>query len=160
MTAIEASTVKCATLVDGTLRLTLDIEPGLAQDAFKLFGAPGRAVAIAALIDGAMAIPPPPPPPRAARVVTDAQREQASANWHHLGTLCKTAVAWCSVPDFQQWIGAATTLEAGQAIKRLCGIESRKELDTSSIAAARFRERVIAPYQKYMVARGHAQHPG
>ena len=46
---VEGATAKISTLVDGTLRLTVDIEPHAAQAAFRLFGSPGTAVAIAAL---------------------------------------------------------------------------------------------------------------
>ena len=49
MSAIEATSVKVATLVDGTLRVTFDIEPRHARDAFALFGAPGSEMALAAL---------------------------------------------------------------------------------------------------------------
>ena len=168
MSAIEATTVKCATLVDGTLRLTMDVEPGQAQDAFKLFGAPGRAVAIAAFKDGKdtkvdaavreiMAVHGPHiPEPRAARVarqITDAQREAAQANWNQLGTLCKTAVMWCNVPEFQQFVGADNPAEASEQIKKACSINSRKELDTDPRAALAFRECILVPYQRYMAAK-------
>ncbi len=47
--AIEGATARISTLVDGTLRVTIDIEPRDAQAAFRLFGTPGTAVALAAL---------------------------------------------------------------------------------------------------------------
>lgn len=164
MTVIEASTVKCATLVDGTLRMTLDIEPQHALAAFQLFGAPGRAVALAALKDARAAIEenrptyPEPRTVRIARQISEQQREAAQANWHALGTLCKTAVMWCNTPEFQEWLGVDNAQDAGERVKTICQINSRKELDTSCAAAANFRQHVIAPYQKYMVARGYAQH--
>ena len=46
---IEGSSARISTLVDGTLRLTVDIEPRNAQAAFILFGTPGTAIALAAL---------------------------------------------------------------------------------------------------------------
>jgi hypothetical protein len=46
---IEGATARISTLVDGTLRVTIDIEPRDAQAAFRLFGTPGTAVALAAL---------------------------------------------------------------------------------------------------------------
>ena len=46
---IEGATARISTLVDGTLRATIDIEPYAAQAAFRLFGTPGTAVALAAL---------------------------------------------------------------------------------------------------------------
>lgn len=49
MHAIEASTAKISTLVDGTMRLTLDIEPRFAPSAFLAFCTPGTPVAVAVL---------------------------------------------------------------------------------------------------------------
>lgn len=46
---IEGSTVRVQTTSDGTLRIQIDIEPRDAQKAFRLFGSPGTAVALAAL---------------------------------------------------------------------------------------------------------------
>jgi hypothetical protein len=50
MNAIEGCTAKVSTLVDGTLRVTIDIEPYNAPKAFLAFGVPGTAVALAALV--------------------------------------------------------------------------------------------------------------
>lgn len=55
MTAILASTGKVTTMADGTLRITLDIEPGDAATAFTLFGQPGTSVAIARINNAAAA---------------------------------------------------------------------------------------------------------
>ena len=49
---IEGSSARISTLVDGTLRLIVDIEPRNAQAAFVLFGTPGTAIALAALRPG------------------------------------------------------------------------------------------------------------
>lgn len=46
---VEGSTARITTLVDGTLRITIDIEPVSAPKAFLAFGLPGTPVAIAAL---------------------------------------------------------------------------------------------------------------
>jgi len=46
---IEATSVKCATLVDGTLRITVEIEPMHALAAFTLFRQPGTVMALAAI---------------------------------------------------------------------------------------------------------------
>ena len=46
---IEGASARISTLADGTLRVTVDIEPRDAQAAFRLFGTPGTAVALAAL---------------------------------------------------------------------------------------------------------------
>lgn len=46
---VEGATARISTLVDGTLRITIDIEPRDAPKAFLAFGIPGTAVALAAL---------------------------------------------------------------------------------------------------------------
>lgn len=51
--AIVAATVNCKTMADDTLRLTVDIEPDDAQQAFQMFGKRGSTVAIARLTDEA-----------------------------------------------------------------------------------------------------------
>ena len=145
MSAIEAATVKCSTLVDGTLRLVLDFEPRDAQAAFRLFGAPGRGVAVAGLKDKRAALE---------RPDTPRERSEAQASaWSELGTLCQTAIVWGDTPEFRGFLGARNAQEAGEAIKRICQIESRKELDTDPEAAARFHKFIKGPYQKFMLSR-------
>lgn len=51
--AIMGYSTKCATMADGALRVQIDVKPQDAQKAFKLFGTPGSAVAIARLSDQA-----------------------------------------------------------------------------------------------------------
>lgn len=46
---IEATSVKCNTLADGTLRITVEIEPFNALAAFTLFRQPGTVMALAAI---------------------------------------------------------------------------------------------------------------
>lgn len=46
---VEGVSVSCKTLADGTLRLTVEIEPYKALDAFALFHMPGTPLALAAL---------------------------------------------------------------------------------------------------------------
>lgn len=47
--AILGASSKCSTLVDGTLRVQIDVAPAHAQTAFALFGSPGSPVALARL---------------------------------------------------------------------------------------------------------------
>lgn len=46
---IPGFVAKLATLVDGTLRVVIDIQPADAKTAFSLLGAPGTEVALAAI---------------------------------------------------------------------------------------------------------------
>lgn len=51
ISAIMGSSSKASTMADGSLRLQIDIRPEDAQNAFKLFGTPGSAIALARLTD-------------------------------------------------------------------------------------------------------------
>jgi hypothetical protein len=145
MTAIEASTVGVKTMADGTLRITLDIEPRFAKDAFGLFGAPGTPCALAALRTGDNSSP-------------VAEKPKG-------GPLARLAGQWCNDVQFQNWIAIeyhnflgdvgpddfATRAEfARHCILVMCVVDSRAELDHSQLARDKF-ERYIR--QKYM-ARG------
>lgn len=142
---IEGASVSVKTMADGTLRLTIDIEPRNSQAAFILFGAPGRAVALAALKDGAGAAQQPAPPkPR-----------------EHLGDLCYRAVQWCKEPQFWAFLNISFTgdhvdSEAGAAelLKFVCNVDSRKELDTDADAARLFSQHIRGPYQQYLLVAG------
>lgn len=78
-----------------------------------------------------------------------------------LGDLCWRAVQWCKEPEFQEWLsvthneGIALTEDVARwFILELCGIQSRKELDTNPEAARKFTQIIRIPYQKHMIARG------
>jgi len=91
-----------------------------------------------------------------------------------LGDLCWRAVQWCKDPEFARFIdkvfyarwpaGLPGTPvykigEAGEdfckfALQALCGIQSRKELDTNPIAGAKFNREIRGPFQKHLIARG------
>jgi len=81
----------------------------------------------------------------------------------HLGDLCWRAVQWCRDPEFWSWVNQAnpeigylcdTEDMAKDYICTLCGIESRKELDTNQEAATKFHKLIRGPFQKYLIARG------
>lgn len=138
-------------MADGTLRISFDIEPNHAQDAFRLFAAPGTPAAIAALQVGYAAIqvggetPPHTKKPKG-------------------GALAKLAGMWCNDLDFYKWVSSTTHngiywpcvngTEAVQFIYEICGIESRSELDHNQEAAERFHGLIRGPFIKYMQARG------
>jgi hypothetical protein len=94
-----------------------------------------------------------------------------------IGDLCKWAVLRCKEREFFDFIrpiydksmggmGLGTgDIEIGRdvkdeaefcahAIKLLCGIESRRELDTDKAAAERFKTLILRPWQKYWMAAG------
>jgi hypothetical protein len=142
MSVIEGASVSVKTMSDGTLRLSIDIEPRNAQAAFALFGAPGRAVALAALVDGAGAVREPEP------------EKPKGGEW------AKLAGMWCNDPDFWLWLNETfklyvqIPLQAANVLRNHCEIESRAELDSDPAALKRFNDRIRHPFMKWMQARG------
>ena len=140
MSALEASSVRVATMADGTLRLTLDIEPAQAQAAFALFGKPGQPVALAA-------------------IKTKAQQE--SAERAKGGEAAKWLGIRCGEVAFRQWlaeswpkqyadaIGRTENERAASVIRAVCGVESRADIDNDKFAAVRFDTLIRKPWQQY-----------
>lgn len=131
-------------MADGTLRLTLDVEPANAKDAFSLFGSPGTPVAIAALKQGYAAKSDEPEPKET------------------VGPLCKWLVMRCNEKEFWRWLEEEVTDldpvnssdDASRAVKMYLEIESRKDLDLDSIAAGRFHSLIRGPYSRWLARRG------
>lgn len=76
-----------------------------------------------------------------------------------LGDLCWRAVQWCKEPEFidflnRQELGIDSEHDAAAYIKRVCGVQSRKELDTNPAARSLFNARIRGPYQKHLIAMG------
>lgn len=80
-----------------------------------------------------------------------------------LGDLCWRAVQWCKEPEFWEFLTKAICVDGGgvfdesdakYAVQVMCGIESRKELDTNPEAARKFNQLIRGPYQKHLIARG------
>lgn len=144
VSAIPAASVSLKTLADGTLRMTFDIEPAQAKDAFSLFAAPGTPVAIAALQVGYAAKSPEPEP----------QKEP-------IGPLCKWLVFRCGDPEFWRWLEAEVTDgtpvessdEASRVVKLYLDIKSRRDVDTCDAAHARCKSYINAPYQRWLLRR-------
>lgn len=140
MSIIEASMVRCKTMADGSLRLECEVEPRNAQAAFALFGAPGRAVALAALKDGAAKVAEPEKP--------------KGGEW------AKLAGMWCADPDFWLWANqqghswVTTSGTAGQFMREMCMVDSRVAFDNDEDALARFNETIRLPFMEWMKARG------
>lgn len=139
MSAIPCSSVSLKTMMDGTLRISFDFEPAHAQEAFKLFAAPGTPAAIAALKAG-YALKSDEPEPEAPKG----------------GALAKLAGMWCQSKDFQEWLGVPTPAEARLFILEECEIDSRAELDNNQFAAERFHRGVREPYSRWLKAIGKA----
>lgn len=147
---IEAASGQCRTMADGTLRIWFDVEPRHAADAFRLFSAPGTPAVL-----GRLQVPAESPAPAPAPAQ---QRER-------MGPLCELAVMLCKTPEFQDWASHQHAAGGGQSrfnnmadeargvILALCGVTSRKHLDTSREAAARFHQLVRLPYLQWHARR-------
>jgi hypothetical protein len=145
MSAIEAVSRNVKTMADGTLRLTVDISPVHAQDAFSMFGMPDVPLALA-------------------RLNIQASQERAQEETiakERLTGLALLAVEWCKEPKFWEWINAGWDIEpvtdekrAKTVICQLCAIESRKELNTDKDAAEIFQQDVRGPYMQWLRAEG------
>lgn len=138
MSVIEASSVRCQTMADSTLRLTIDIEPRFANDAFALFGKAGTSLAVAALRPG--------------------HALKSSEPAHETGYWCFRAVQRCQEAEFREWIKFASLQgkapqseeDAAKVVREVCGITSRKELDTNVKARELFQKKLEFPYVAWL----------
>lgn len=77
-----------------------------------------------------------------------------------VGALCLLAVQWCKEPSFWHYCDTATVFstnieilcadDAAEVICQVCGIESRKELDTNPSAAKAFDVNFRKPYMEFL----------
>lgn len=83
---------------------------------------------------------------------------------------CGLAVTWCGEPSFLHWISeyyplwwreyikvvgtAPQDVAAAWMVKKVCGIASRKELDTNDHARAIFESEIREPYMAFRKERG------
>jgi hypothetical protein len=148
MSAIEAVSRNVKTMADGTLRLTVDISPVHAQDAFSMFGMPDVPLALARLHIQAS---------------QERAREETIAK-ERLTGLALLAVEWCKEPKFLEWMNQLSEQrqeplyksesDAKQFVCWVCGIKSRKELNTNPQAAAQFQDEIRAPYMQWLRDKG------
>lgn len=153
MSAIPCASVSLKTMADGTLRISFDIEPMHAQDAFRLFAAPGTPAAIAALQVGYMS-------KNDEKVDTSSERVQKTAVSLHDkpkgGPLAKLAGMWCNDPEFWAWLetdpdnACHSASGAAACLYAICGIDSRAELDNDPAAASLFHKHIRIPFSDYL----------
>lgn len=148
---IEAASGQCKTMADGTLRIVFDVEPRYAAAAFALFSAPGTPAVLGRLQAPEVA------PETAA--VESSLPAKAQVKRERMGPLCEWAVMRCREEQFQTWaIWRMKSLpncqsredHARSVVVELCGVKSRKELDTDATAAHFLHERVRRPYMAWI----------
>lgn len=144
--AVMGATGTVKTMADGTFRLLVDIEPRFAQEAFRLFGAPGTPVALARITGEAA-------------VAHDRAQQQpveqppAAPEKPQGGQLARLAGMLCQQPDFWRFLGSQFEQDAPEdaeqaaaLLRAACGIESRAELDHNADAENFFHENIRIPY--------------
>ena len=154
---IEAISRTCKTMADGTLRLTVDIEPNSALTAFQLFGMPDVPMVLARLTQEAS--------------IQSAQAETIAAEKLKGGLLAKWAGILCNDPQFIEFImpiydrlmggngtgcGDLAPDDIGgdeeynrHAILVICGIDSRRMLDHDKKAGQIFRDEIMKPFDEW-----------
>jgi hypothetical protein len=137
MSVIEATSGTYRSRVDGTIVLSVEIDPRFAAQALSLFGMHGTPIAIAALKAGYGAA--------GGELKSEPEKEK-------IGALCKLAVQWCNDLDFQNWAGVLEEEDAKQFILATCGCDSRKDLDKEISLAMKFNSLIRQPYMAYLKA--------
>jgi hypothetical protein len=140
VTALEASSVRCKTLADGSLDVTLRIEPRDALAAFTLLREPGTPVAIAAL-----------------KTAEQAQAERAKG-----GTAAKWLGMRCGEPEFREWLANtfgrawmaadyvdSVAEQSALVVRSVCGVKSRAEIDNDPAAMERFDRLIRRPWLEH-----------
>jgi hypothetical protein len=139
-------------LVDGTIRVQIDIDPPHRAAFLAAFSDIDCGVALArlapAVAASTLAVGPPVP----------ANEDRAAA-----GPLCRLAAIWCKDIEFQDWLadnygglfnagpdGEDLEESAARAVRSLCGVTSRRELDVYLEAKAAFDLNVRWPFQEHL----------
>jgi hypothetical protein len=120
-------------LVDGTIRVQIDVDPDCRRDFLRIFPDIDTRVALAPIKPTAKA---------------EADRPKG-------GELAKLAGILCDDPEFQGWLAQETETQingaedAATRVRFLCGVESRAELDHNAEAAQTFHHLIRLPWAAY-----------
>ena len=159
MTAISAVSRQVRTMADGTLRLTVDIEPASANVAFQLFGAPDVPMALARLTQqssqvalqqetierdkgGALA--------KLAGMAGGAEKKEAEKK------AARLAGMWCADPRFWEWLNSdgerhiGSETEAAEYVRTICGVQSRADIDHNPQAEKIFHNQIRLPFGDFL----------
>lgn len=130
MTAIEASSGTYRSRVDGTIVLSVEIEPRYAQAALALFRMPGTPMALAAL---------------------KAPKPEAETNHK---PIARWLAMRCGEQAFQQWsvsrgAKAATDSGAAEWCRSVCKVASRGLIDGNHEAEELFKTQIQGPWREF-----------
>lgn len=115
--AISGTRRQMKEMVDGTLRVQIDIDPAHRKTFLELFPTIDMPVALAPLV---------------------ADFEQKKEEKPKGGRLSMDAARICGTVDFQVYARNAGDCDAASHVRRYCGITSRAELDHNEEAATKF----------------------
>lgn len=137
MDAISGTRRAMREMVDGTIRVQVDIDPSCRADFLRLFPSIDMPVALAPLVAGF--------------------ERQPAEEKPKGGELARLAGQLCQNPEFQACVpqcadGLSAEENAAQWIRDVCGVTSRAELDHNPNAATLFHERVRKPFLARRVA--------
>ena len=127
MTAITGTRRGFKELVDGTIRVTVDIDPECRRTFLTSFSEIDMPIALAPLKPG-----------------------HTSAEKPKLGPLALLAVQWCKDKQFQEWAEVADEAAAADWVKRKCIVSSRRQLDEILQAGTLFQIYVRGPYMHHL----------
>lgn len=151
MTAISGTRRAIKELVDGTVRVQIDIDPQFRKRFFEMFPDIDMPVALAPLR--------PEPSFETDVAIVGAAKEAVKG-----GDLSKLAGMLCQDAAFQEWMwlrrheDATPTNDFGTkwaedwaaaTLRGECGVESRAEFDHNPESAALFHERIRKPWNRY-----------
>ncbi len=140
MDAVSATIAKYTSLVDGTMRLYLDLHSPCTD-----FCEVGATVGLAKLGDTSiLSIDGPEEPTRqagGANATGDVPR--GTKHWDDLPPTQQCAIR-CTEERFQQFMGATDEADCAEKIRRALGIETRAELNTNTRKASLWRQRDAA----------------
>lgn len=134
MSAISGTRRAFKELVDGTIRVQIDIDPRFKKEFFELFPNVDMPIALAPLVANFERI----------------EEEEKQKG----GPLCRLACIWCKDKDFWEWLyehyGQGVPVEnedeAAELLRAICEVNSRSELDHDPAGAARFHNIVRNPF--------------
>jgi hypothetical protein len=123
-------------MADGTIRVSIDIDPRFRKEFFASFGEIDMPVALAPLL---------------ADFETRAPAEEKPKG----GALAKLTGLWRNDPKFWEWCRSLkwscyTEEDAAAMIRTVCGVESCAELDHDEAAEAIFHREIRIPFSKWL----------
>jgi hypothetical protein len=141
-------------LVDGTIRVSVDVDPQYRRAFFELFPDIDTPIALAPLADDFEH-----PEPGTDSAVVEAAKAAVKG-----GELAKLSGILCSDPEFQDWMidrAGMTVLcpeidreeTVAALIREMCGVKSRAELDHNAAAAKIFHDQIRKPWASSGVTR-------